>query len=63
MLFSAVQEERILRFDPGTGKADVFRNTPTHQWPCHRGGRLRQSARRKRASPSISERRFDGADQ
>ena len=25
MLFSAVQEERILRFDPGTGKADVFR--------------------------------------
>jgi gluconolactonase len=26
MLFSAVQEERILRFDPGTGKADVFRN-------------------------------------
>ncbi|MBI4189930.1 MAG: SMP-30/gluconolactonase/LRE family protein [Betaproteobacteria bacterium] len=26
MLFSAVQEERALRFDPGTGKADVFRN-------------------------------------
>ena len=25
MLFSAVQEERILRFDPGTGMADVFR--------------------------------------
>lgn len=25
MLFSAVQEERILRFDPATGKADVFR--------------------------------------
>ena len=25
MLFSAVQEERILRFDPETGKADVFR--------------------------------------
>lgn len=26
MLFSAVQEERVLRFDPVTGKADVFRN-------------------------------------
>ena len=26
MLVSAVQEERILRFDPGTGMADVFRN-------------------------------------
>lgn len=26
MLFSAVQEERILRFDPGTGMAEVFRN-------------------------------------
>jgi gluconolactonase len=25
MLFSAVQEERILRFDPGTGMAEVFR--------------------------------------
>ena len=25
MLFSAVQEERVLRFDPGTGQADVFR--------------------------------------
>jgi gluconolactonase len=25
LLFSAVQEERILRFDPGTGMADVFR--------------------------------------
>lgn len=25
MLFSAVHEERVLRFDPGTGKADVFR--------------------------------------
>jgi len=25
MLFSAVQEERILRFDPGTGKTDSFR--------------------------------------
>lgn len=25
MLFSAVQEERILRFDPGAGKTDVFR--------------------------------------
>jgi len=25
MLFSAVQEERILRFDPATGNADVFR--------------------------------------
>ena len=25
MLFSAVQEERVLRFDPGTGKTDVFR--------------------------------------
>ena len=25
MLFSAVQEERVQRFDPGTGKADVFR--------------------------------------
>ena len=25
MLFSAVQEERILRYDPATGKADVFR--------------------------------------
>ena len=27
MLFSVVQEERILRFDPGTGMADVFRKT------------------------------------
>lgn len=26
MLFSAVQEERVLRFDPATGKAEVFRN-------------------------------------
>jgi len=25
MLFSAVQEERVLRFDPETGKADIFR--------------------------------------
>ena len=25
MLFSAVQEERILRYDPATGKADIFR--------------------------------------
>ena len=25
MLFSAVQEERVLRFDPGTGMAEVFR--------------------------------------
>lgn len=25
MLFSAVQEERVMRFDPQTGKADVFR--------------------------------------
>ena len=25
MLYSAVMEERILRFDPGTGKTDVFR--------------------------------------
>jgi len=25
MLFSAVMEERILRYDPGTGKTDVFR--------------------------------------
>ena len=25
LLFSAVQEERILRFDPGTGMADLFR--------------------------------------
>jgi gluconolactonase len=25
MLFSAVQEERVLRFDPGTGKTEVFR--------------------------------------
>ena len=25
MLFSAVQEERVLRFDPGTGRTDVFR--------------------------------------
>ena len=25
MLFSAVQEERILRYEPGTGKTDVFR--------------------------------------
>jgi len=26
MLFSAVQEERVLRFDPATGNAEVFRN-------------------------------------
>lgn len=26
MLFSAVAEERVLRYDPATGKADVFRN-------------------------------------
>ena len=26
MLFSAVQEERVLRFDPATGKTEVFRN-------------------------------------
>ncbi len=25
MLFSAVQEERVLRYEPATGKADVFR--------------------------------------
>lgn len=25
MLYSAVQEERVLRYDPGTGKAEVFR--------------------------------------
>jgi len=26
LLFSAVQEERVFRFDPATGKAEVFRN-------------------------------------
>ena len=27
MLFSAVQEERIFRYDPGTGKAEIFRKS------------------------------------